>query len=120
MKVREDGYKEVPNLTLTLIKGLEVRSFDLLSVKDYFEEYDSEYGPEVSFTTGLMAPECYNALTGQSYDLYVLEKEMMWRNAEDGTDYETSAPAQTFKYLSLAHMVDYEGDPADWEFCLRN
>ena len=118
--MREDGYREVPNLMLELIKGQDILQFCFEAIKEYYEDYDSENGAIVYFTSALLSPDCYDAITSQNYDTYILTKYMLWRNADDGTDYEHKAPPLTFKSITLTHRVGYDGEPADWEFNLRN
>ncbi len=118
---REDGYKEVPNILMEVYKGSTNFTFKLEFINSYCEEYDSEHGPTVYFTSTLICPQWYGELTCESADMYIITKEMEFRkSADDYEDYKYIAPPLTFKYLTLTHEVNCEGDPALWRFELRN
>lgn len=119
IKGREDGYMDTPNILMEIYDRDGTNfTFKMKSISSYEEEYDSQLGPIVKFTSTLMCPEWYDYLTSPN-SMYIITKEMVWRSSEDGEDYEHRSLPLNFKYLTLKHAVDNKV-PALWEFELRN
>lgn len=124
IEIKRYGQIEVPNIkifgmqynTEPNIHWEKLYTYECNTVEGYYEEYDSNTGWTITFSTQVFSSDIYDILINHS--IFWVELEEIVRDQVTGQDSKKTRLLRNFNHFSVKHKLYCDGEPTVWYITL--